>query len=95
MALQNISGKNNVICSDNENPVLLLEILKNCISSLEEELIEKDAIINILKQENETNINTSSVNKTVTENYEILQTERGNSSPSSNSKQRIEIQTEP
>ena len=95
MALQNISGKNNVIYSDDENSVLLLEILKNRISNLEEELKEKDAIINILKQKNETNNNTSSVNKTVTENDEILQTERGNSSPSSNSKQKIEIQTEP
>ena len=95
MAHQNISGRNNVIYSDNENSVLLLEILKNCISNLEEELIEKDAIINILKQKNETNNNTSSVNKIVTENDEILQTERGNSSPGSNSKQKIETQTEP
>ena len=38
---------------------------------------------------------TSSVNKTVTENDEIVETERGNSSPSSNSKQKIENQTEP
>ena len=95
MALQNISGKNNVIYSDDENSVLLLEILKNRISNLEEELKEKDAIINILKQKNETNNNTSSVNKTVTENDEIVETERGNSSPSFNSKQKIETQTEP
>ena len=96
MALQNISGKNNVNDSNNENSPLLLEILKNRISNLDQELTEKDAIINfLLKQENEANNNTSSVNKTVTENDEILQTERGNSSPSSNSKQKIEIQTEP
>ena len=40
------------------------------------------------KQKSETNNNTSSVNKTVTEDDKILETERGNSSPSSNSKQR-------
>ena len=33
--------------------------------------------------------------KTVTENGEILETVRGNSSPSSNSKQKRETQTEP
>ena len=43
--------------------------LKNRISNLEKELIEKDAII-------------GSVNKTVTESDEILETERGNSSQS-------------
>ena len=96
MALQNISEKNNVNDSNNENSPLLLEILKNRISNLDQELIEKDAIINfLLKQENEANNNTSSVNKTVTENDEILENERGNSCPSSNSKQKIETQTEP
>ena len=75
---------------------MLLEILKNRTSNLEKELIEKDAIINVLlKQKNETNNNTCSVSKTVTENDEILETERGNSSPSSNSKQKRETQTEP
>ena len=82
--------------SNNENSLLLLEILKNRIPNLEKELIAKDAIINfLLKQKNETNNNTSSVNKTVTENDEIVETERVNSSPSSNSKQKIETQTEP
>ena len=96
MASQNISGKNNANYSNNENSPLLLEILKNHISSPEKELIEKDAIINfLLNQNNETNNNTSSVNKTVTENDEIVETERVNSSPSSNSKQKIETQTEP
>ena len=96
MALQNISGKNNVNDSNNENSPLLLEILKNRISNLDQELTEKDAIINfLLKQENEANNNTSSVNKTVTENDEILENERGNSCPSSNSEQKIETQTEP
>ena len=79
MALQNISGKNNVSYSNNENCPLLFKILKNRISNLEKELIEKDAIIDfLLKQKNETNNNTSSVNKTVTENDEIVETERGN-----------------
>ena len=79
MALQNISGKNNVSYSNNENSPLLFKILKNRISNLEKELIEKDAIIDfLLKQKNETNNNTSSVNKTVTENDEIVETERGN-----------------
>ena len=65
--------------------MLLLEILKNHISNLEKELIEKDAIINfLLKQKNETNNNASFVNKTITENDEMLETKRGNSSPSSN-----------
>ena len=87
MALQNISGKNNVNYSNNENSPLLLEILKNRISSLEKELIEKDAIINfLLKQKSETINSTSLVNKTVTENDEIVETERGNSRPNSNSK---------
>ena len=96
MALQNISGKNNANCSNNENSPLLLEILKNLISNLKKELIEKDAIINFpLKQKNETNNNTSLVNETVTESDEIVEIERGNSSPSSNSKQNIENQTEP
>ena len=57
IALQNISGKHNVNYSNNENSSLLLEILKNCISNLEKELTEEDAIINfLLKQKNETNI---------------------------------------
>ena len=49
MALQNISGKNNGnYNNNNQNLPLLLEILKNRISSLEKELIEKNAIINFL-----------------------------------------------
>ena len=96
MTLQNISGKNNVNYNNNENSRLLLEILKSHMSNIEKELIEKDAIINsLLKQKSEANNNTSSVNKTVTENDEILGTEKGNSSPSSNSKQKRETQTEP
>ena len=96
MALQNISGKSNVNYSNNENSLSLLEILKNCIFNLEKELIEKYAIINfLLKQKNETNNNRSSVNKTVTENDEIVETEGGNSSPSSNSKQKIQNQAVP
>ena len=96
MALQNISGKNNVNYSNNENSPLLLEVLKNRISNPEKELTEKDAIINfLLKQKNETINSTSLVNKTVTENDQIVETERGNSSPSFNSKQKIETQTEP
>ena len=96
MALQNISGKNSVNHSNTEKSPLLSEILKNRISNLEKELVEKDAIINfLLKQKNETNNNTTSVNKTVTENDEILETGRGNSSPSSTSKQKRETQTEP
>ena len=47
----------------------------------------------LLEQKGETNNNTSSVNETVTENDEILETE--SSSPSSNSKQKRETQTEP
>ena len=42
MALQNISGKNNANYNNNENFPLLLQILKNRISNLEKELIEKD-----------------------------------------------------
>ena len=49
----------------------------------------------LLKQESQTNNNTNSVNKTVPENDEILEIERGNSSPNSNSKQKRETQTEP
>ena len=45
MALQNIFGKNNVNYNNNENSPLLLEILKNRISNIEKELIQKDAII--------------------------------------------------
>ena len=45
MALQNISGKNNGdFDNNNENSRLLLEILKNRISNLEKEQIEKDAM---------------------------------------------------
>ena len=88
--------KSSIAYSNYENSPLLLEILKNRISNLEKELIEKDAIINfLLKQKNEANNNTSSVNKTVTENDEVVEIERGNSSPSSNSKQKIETQTTP
>ena len=91
MAFQNVSGKSNVNYSNNENSLLLLEILKNCISNLEKELIEKYGIINFLrKQKNKTNNNRSSVNKKVTENDEIVENEGGNSSPSSNSKQKIQ-----
>ena len=76
--------------------IFLKEILKNRISNLEKELIEKDAIINfLLKQKSETNNNLSSVNKTVTENDEILETERGNSISSSNWKQNGETKIEP
>ena len=54
----------NVNYSNNENSPFLLEILKNRISSLEKELMEKDAIINfLLKQKNETSDNLRSVNK--------------------------------
>ena len=78
MALLNISGKNNVSYNNNENSSLLLQILKNRILNLEKEVIEKNATINfLLKQKNEANNNTSSVNKTVAENDEILETERG------------------
>ena len=53
--------------------MLPLEILKNRIPNLEKKLIEKDAIINfLLKQKNETDNNASLVNKTVTENDEML-----------------------
>ena len=96
IALQNISGKNNANYNNNKNSPLLLEILKNRISNLEKELIEKDAIINfLLKQKSETNNNTSSINKTVTKNDEILETEREKSKPSSNSKQKRQTQAEP
>ena len=82
--------------SSYKNSSLLLDILKNRISNLEKVLIEKDAIINfLLKQKGETNNNTSLVNRTVTENDEILEIERGNSSPSSNSKQKRENEAEP
>ena len=59
MELQKISGKSNVNNNNNnENSLLLLEILKNRIFSLEKKLIEKDAIINfLLKQKNGTNNN--------------------------------------
>ena len=86
MTLQNTFRKNNANYNNNENSPLLLEILKNRISNLEK-LIEKDAIINfLLKQKSETNNNTSSVNKTITENDELLDT---------NSKQKRENQAEP
>ena len=48
-----------------------------------------------MKQKSEANNNTSSVNKTVAENDEILETEKRNSNPSSNLKQKIKTQTEP
>ena len=48
-----------------------------------------------MKQKSETNNNTSSVNQKVTENDAILETERGNSSCSSNSKHKKETQTAP
>ena len=45
MALQNFSGENNGnFDNNNENSRLLLEILKNRISNLEKELIDKDAM---------------------------------------------------
>ena len=45
MALQNFSGESNGnFDNNNENSRLLLEILKNRISNLEKELIEKDAM---------------------------------------------------
>ena len=95
-ALLNISVKYNVSYNNNEKCSLLSEILKNHISSLEKELTEKYEIINfLLEHKNETNNNASSVNKTVTENDEILETGRGNSSPNSNPKQKGETQTEP
>ena len=51
IALQDISKKNNANYNNNEKSPLLLEILKNHISNLEKQLIEKDAIINFfLKQ---------------------------------------------
>ena len=91
MTLQNISGKNNANYNNNDNSLLLLQILKNRMSNL-----EKDAIINfLLKKKSETNYNTSSINKTVAKNDEILESKRGNSSPSSNSKQKRETQAEP
>ena len=93
ITLQKISGKSNRNYNNNKkNSPLLSEILNNCISNLEKELTEKDAIRNfLLKQKSETNNNTSSVNKTVIENDEILETERGSSSPSSDSKQKEKL----
>ena len=93
ITLQKISGKSNRNYNNKKkNSPLLSEILNNCISNLEKELTEKDAIINfLLKQKSETNNNTSSVNKTVIENDEILETERGSSSPSSDSKQKEKL----
>ena len=44
-----------------------------------------------MKQKSETNINISSVNKTVTENYETLGTETGNISRTSNLKQKKKL----
>ena len=87
--------KNSVSYNNNENSPLLLEIFKNRISSLEKELIEKETIITfLLKQTNETNNNTSLLNETVSENDEISETEKRNSSCSSNSKQKRETQIE-
>ena len=89
MALLNISGKSNVKYNNNEDFSLLLEILKNRITNLQKEVIEKDVIKNfLLKQENKSNNNTGSVNKTVTENNEILESESGNSSPRFEMKKR-------
>ena len=52
-----------------------LVISKNRIFNLEKELIEEDEIISfLLKQKNRTNNITSSVNRKVTENDEILET---------------------
>ena len=66
MELQNISEKSNVNFNNNENSPLLLEILKNHMSNLEKELVEKAAMINfLLKQKIETSNNTSSLSKTV------------------------------
>ena len=65
-------------------------VLKNHISNLEKELIEKNPIMNfLLKQKNEANTNTSSIKKTDIENDEKLETERGNSN------KKTETQTEP
>ena len=84
MTILNISGKSNVNYHNNEYFSLLLEILKNRITNLQKELIEKDVIKNfLLKQKNESNNNTSSVNKTVTENNEILGSESGTPVPDS------------
>ena len=70
MALQNISGKNNENYNNNDNSAILLEILKNRISSLEKELIGECATINFtLKQKSETNNDTSSVNKIESNEY--------------------------
>ena len=84
VTILNISGKSNVNYHCNEYFSLLLEILKNCMTNLQKELIEKDVIKNfLLKQKNESNNNTSSVNKTVTENNEILGSESGTPVPDS------------
>ena len=71
MALSNISEKNRV--NYIENSQLLLELLKNRISSLEKVLIEKDANISyFLKQKNVPDIRTVNytAEKTVTETCE-------------------------
>ena len=68
IALSNISEKNHV--NYIENSQLLLELLKNRISSLEKVLIEKDANISyFLKQKNVPDIRTVNytAEKTVTE----------------------------
>ena len=87
MALQNISGKSNGNYSNNDNSLLLLEVLKKSHIQFRKRTDGKRCNQKfLLKQKSETNNNTSSVNKTVTENDEILEIERRNSSPSSNSK---------
>ena len=41
MALQSISGKNNVNYNNNESPPLLLKILRNCVSNLDKKTDRK------------------------------------------------------
>ena len=87
MALQNISGKSNRNYSNNDKSPLLLEVLKKSHIQFRKRTDGKRCNQKfLLKQKSETNNNRSSVNKTVTENDEILEIERRNSSPSSNSK---------
>ena len=87
MALQNISGKSNGNYSNNDKSPLLLEVLKKSHIQFRKRTDGKRCNQKfLLKQKSETNNNRSSVNKTVTENDEILEIERRNSSPSSNSK---------
>ena len=77
MALLNISGKNNV--NYKENSPFLLELLKNCIPSLEKELIGKHAIISfLLKQKSESDISLidNIAVKTVTETIENIESKK-------------------